>query len=482
VVLRRSRLCDCGREEALQDANMKRILALLAALLFASWAAPSKSAPAAGLVPDGFTFVAGGDMIGPDHSLKGAENPGFEQIADLFRHADLDFANQEGSIFDLKKFAGYPSAENGGGYPLYPVETARVLKAAGIRVVSKANNHVIDWGPEGLVATLKTLTAAGIAQAGAGLSLAEARQPVYIDTPKGVAALISTASTFPPAAVAGPAIERHGVKSRPRPGLSPLHVRQINLITDDQLAALRVIAGPVASPVPGKANELRVSDQIFRASKHDGTTWEMDPGDEAAILTSIGEARSKARFVVFTIHAHETAGNVDDMPAAEFEAMVLHKANEAPSPDDPEPADFLPVLFHKAIDAGADAVVRTGPHSLNGIEIYKGRPIFYSLGSLIFDFHGARTYRAPDGIVKYLPDNWFETVIPVCTFKNGRVSEIRLHPAVIDSSGDSSGGLPHPANPEQTRHILQRIKSLSARFGTIVTIKGDIGIIRPVYN
>lgn len=32
---------------------------------------------------------------------------------------------------------------------------------------------------------------------------------------------------------------------------------------------------------------------------------------------------------------------------------------------------FQPRLFHKAIDAGADAVIRTGPHALGGIEIYK---------------------------------------------------------------------------------------------------------------
>lgn len=462
---------------------MSKVLGLLMGLLFILWIpAPSMRTSTQGPVPDGFTFAAGGDMIGPDHSLKGANLSGFERIADLFRKADLGFANQEGSIFDLKMFKGYPSAENGGGYPAYPVEAAKVLRAAGIRVVSKANNHVIDWGPEGLVATLKTLAAAGIAQAGSGLSLREARQPVYVNTPQGKAAVISTASTFPPAAVAGPSVERHGVVSRPRPGLSPLHVLQIRLITEHQLAMLRAIAGPIASTVPGHPSELRISDQIFRVAKRDGTTWVMDPADEAAVLNSIRQARSKSRFILFTIHAHETAGNVDDMPPSEFEPMVLHKANEAPSPNDPTPANFLPVLFHKAIDAGADAVVRTGPHALNGIEIYKGRPIFYSLGSLILDFHGRRTYHAPDGKTIYLPDEWFETVIPVTTFEHGRVSEIKLYPAVIDSRGDATGGLPHPANPRQARSILQRMKTMSAKFGTVVSIKGNIGVIRPVYK
>jgi poly-gamma-glutamate capsule biosynthesis protein CapA/YwtB (metallophosphatase superfamily) len=48
---------------------------------------------------------------------------------------------------------------------------------------------------------------------------------------------------------------------------------------------------------------------------------------------------------------------------------------KAAAPNNPQPADFEPALFHAAIDAGADAVVRTGPHVLNGIEIYKGKPM-----------------------------------------------------------------------------------------------------------
>jgi poly-gamma-glutamate synthesis protein (capsule biosynthesis protein) len=42
-------------------------------------------------------------------------------------------------------------------------------------------------------------------------------------------------------------------------------------------------------------------------------------------------------------------------------------------------------LAHKLIDAGADIVIGAHPHVVEGIEIYKGKPIFYSLGNLIFD-------------------------------------------------------------------------------------------------
>jgi hypothetical protein len=174
-------------------------------------------------------------MIGPQRALHGSEPVGFRRITDLFRRADLGFANAEGSIFDLKSFSGYPAAETGGGYPAYEGETAKDIRAAGIRLVSKANNHVMDWGP-------------------------------------------------------------------------------------------------------------------------------------------------------------------------------------------------------------------------------------------------------PGGQTKQLPDEWYETVVPVSIYTNARLSEIRLYPAVIESSGGPAGGLPRPADAAQAMKILQRMKGLSARFGTVVSIEGSIGIIRPVYD
>lgn len=436
------------------------------------------------LLPSAFAqppivFVAGGDMIGPYRSLEGIDDAGFRQIGRLFQHGSVGFANQEGSLFDLASFAGYPSAENGGGYPLAPAIVAHQIRNFGITLVSKANNHATDWGAEGLAATLKSLSDAGIAEAGGGLSDAQARAPAYVDTPSGRVALISTASTFPPAAVAGPAVERRGATSRPRPGISALHVRQIRLISASQLAALRRIAGPIGFPAGANGEELRIGDQYFRASPKDGTTIEADPADRKAVLSAIREAHAKARFVVFAIHAHETAGNADDMPPVDFEPMILHRANEAPSPDDPEPAVFEPALFHDAIDAGADVVVRTGPHVLNGIEIYRGKPIFYSLGSLFLSFGGRRGYTAPGGQHKNFPDEWFETAIAETTFLNGRIREIKLYPAVVESSTAATDGLPHPATGAEARKILERIRKFSARFGTTLSIDGDAGIIRP---
>lgn len=434
------------------------------------------AAPAAVQVPDGFTFAAGGDMIGPYHDLNLAD-PGFAKVTSLFRGADLGFANQEGSIFDLKTYKGFPAAENGGGYPLQPAAFARTIKAMGISLVSKANNHATDWGTEGLAATLGWLAAAGVTQGGAGEGLEAARAPVYLDTVKGRAGLVDTASTFPPMAVAGPSVTRFDIASRPRIGISALHVREVGQVTARQLAALRAIAGPLDFGGSPQSKEVRLGDQIFRASAKTGTLWEMNPDDENAILASVKAARARTKFLLFSIHAHQTAGN-DDAGGGPYEPMVLHWANEAASGEDPRPANFEPELFHAAIDAGADAVVRTGPHVLGGIEIYKGKPIFYSLGSLFFDFRGKRSYTTPAGQVMRFPDGYFQTVIPVTRYKNGRVDEIRLYPFAIEGDGGPAGGMPHPASAEEARRILSGLQKMSAVYGTRISIENGVGIIR----
>ena len=42
-------------------------------------------------------------------------------------------------------------------------------------------------------------------------------------------------------------------------------------------------------------------------------------------------------------------------------------------------------LAHALIDRGADAIVGHHPHVVQGVEVYKNKPIFYSLGNFIFD-------------------------------------------------------------------------------------------------
>ncbi len=50
-----------------------------------------------------------------------------------------------------------------------------------------------------------------------------------------------------------------------------------------------------------------------------------------------------------------------------------------------ELTDYQTSMAHQFVDAGADAVIGSHPHVLQGIEYYSGKPIFYSLGNFIFN-------------------------------------------------------------------------------------------------
>lgn len=423
---------------------------------------------------DTISVAIAGDTIGLSHPMNRATDKRFAQVADLFRSSDVGFANLEGAVFDLWDFPGYPAAENGGGEPAYTTQFARDLRDMGVSLVSKANNHATDWGTEGLVTTFENLRRTGITWAGAGLSASAARAPAYLATSKGPIALVATASTFPPMSVAGDAIVRHGITTKPRPGISVLRTREVRLVTPALLASLREAAGPLAL---NEGPAIRIGDQLFEASKGLGTRWDMQQSDQDQLLSGIDEGKAKAKLVIFSIHAHETAGDDDKPPPLPFQPMVLHRANEAPSPNDPRPAPFLPTLFHAAVDHGADIVVRHGPHVISGIEIYRGKPIFYGMGSIFLDFGGRRILHTPAGEELIVPESWQESFVPICIFRDHRLQSIKIYPIEIEPNAGDRSGMPSIASNDHGRAILERLKQLSAGYGTKMEIVDGVGVI-----
>src|SRR5207247_7546937 len=65
-------------------------------------------------------------------------------------------------------------------YRMHP-QNIGCLSAGRIDACPLANNHVLDWGYDGLSETLQTLDAAGMAHSGAGNDAAEAMQPAVLD-------------------------------------------------------------------------------------------------------------------------------------------------------------------------------------------------------------------------------------------------------------------------------------------------------------
>lgn len=425
-------------------------------------------------VKGAFSLVALGDLL---YSHPMANHPGaeFQKVVQLIKSGDVTIGNQEGVFFDLKTFTG---EGYGNGLLWGEAAQAKDMKALGVDMVSVANNHSTDWGPEGLLETRRLLDSAGLVHSGGGRTLQEARAAGFLQTPKGRVALISTASTFKPNANANDAF----VDVPARPGISTLRLKKINLVSREQLSALKMLATERASPrepaPKPDATEVMFGEQLYRLSDKRGVRYDMDLYDHAALLKSVREAKAVSDLTVFTIHAHESTTGMDD--------------------DTPPPPDFLIKLFHDCIDAGADVIIGGGPHSLRGIEIYKGKPILYGMGVFFIKgdikglqesafrvFPDSTGHAPPPAPVERSvraggnPASWYDGVVAITDFENGKAKAVRLYPLDVGNTYEPSRrGNPHLAEPDVAKRILANLQRDSAPFGTRIEIEGSVGVIR----
>lgn len=425
---------------------------------------PVPSAPLAGQ----FTLTAVGDLIYLRPMLATMEKRSPEMIR-ILRRADVTFGNFEEVVFDLPTFKGAPQAESGGTWMLGDPKIVDDLVSMGFDIVGTANNHATDWGAEGLEETIKRLDAAKLVHAGTGRTMSEARAPRYLDMPLGRIGLVSATSTFTPMT---PAADPLGMVPG-RPGANVIRTQEVGLVSDADLAVLAKLAGTK----PG--GEVKLGERVYRATPapQQPLTIEYDPNakDEAANLRSIRQAKQNGNFVIFSFHNHEPSEAVQQPPA------------------------FTVDFAHRAIDEGVDAFIAHGPHQLRGIEIYKGRPIFYSLGNFAMmnnslDHLPADMYEqfgvdpakvtAPEflqarGAAVFGDPNLYESVIAESRFVDGRIAEIRLYPIDLGVSEQGAGrGTPRLADATVGARILERLARLSAPFGTRIAIEKGVGIIR----
>jgi hypothetical protein len=108
-------------------------------------------------------------------------------------------ADLETSLFD-SSFKGYPYGPDGSRPLSAGPGVAGQLKTLGLDLLSRANEHALDWGIDGMQATGAALDAAALIHAGTGLTGGQARSARYYDDPagRGRIAFISAASTFRP--------------------------------------------------------------------------------------------------------------------------------------------------------------------------------------------------------------------------------------------------------------------------------------------
>jgi len=99
----------------------------------------------------------------------------FRKLESLFSKMDVVMVNCETAITRSRD-----AVDKQFNFRMDPA-LASVFSESGIGIVSLANNHVFDYGSEGLSDTLAALDGAGVRHVGAGMNLREAREPVFMD-------------------------------------------------------------------------------------------------------------------------------------------------------------------------------------------------------------------------------------------------------------------------------------------------------------
>jgi poly-gamma-glutamate capsule biosynthesis protein CapA/YwtB (metallophosphatase superfamily) len=278
-------------------------------------------------------------------------------IAEELHASDIVFGNLECPLSDRGR-----RMANDMCYAASPAY-AGALARAGFDVLSFANNHAFDFGEVAFFETLAALRESGVAVAGAGATLEEARKPVIF--------------------------ERNGVK---------VAFLAYSMVGSDWVYATHDECG--VAPL----NPLHVGQDIVRIRK-----------------------------------------DVDVI------ALSVHWGIELRARPWPRLVD----LAHDFIDCGADIILGHHPHVPGSIEVYRERPIFYSLGNFLFghDHH-----------------EWMDNMAVQIDIEDGkpRLARIvpirgRFQPAVLTG--------------RDARRFHEHIADISRHFGTKVRPSTSTGTI-----
>lgn len=439
-----------------------------------------------------FSLALVGDMM-MNRRVSSFREPEYIAMLDILRSADLTLANLETQINDFElTWAQKPDSIS------WQVGSPAVLDDLtwmGIRGVNVSNNHSYDYNEAGLLTTMRHLKERGIPFAGGGMNLDDARSPALLDLPQGRVAVMGATTTFSDQSQAGLARPDFAGK----PGVNALHHEKIHFVPRpvfDALVEAKVGLGykefeevhhqfhPHRVEPYDETTEVRLFSQTFRLADDYDIRTSCSTADLAGIEKWIRGATKQADWLIYSTHCHES-GNTGE----------LHEVHR------PTPPEFLVEFAHWSIDQGCHVFTAHGPHILRGIEIYRGRPIFYSLGNFIF--HNDTVQRQPEPAYRrqglgdsHTPGDWgarrsgsdtwgfavdpqfFRSVVAVCDHVGGRLTEIRLHPLDLGFGRPmSQRGRPVLADAALANEILAWLQEVSEPFGTEIAIRDGIGVI-----
>ena len=254
----------------------------------------------------------------------------FARIGEEMRGADLVFGNLECCLY--RPPAGHTVEHE--GFFADPEVAGAALAEAGIAAVGLANN--VNYGAAAILGSIAELDRCGIAHTGAGVDLAAARAPAIVERGGLRIGFLQRSSVYWPT----------------------------NHEATDRGAGIAALRGHTAYQVPAHKTRPEVPPMNRPGVPPIVVTW-ADRAYLAAFCDDISATRARADLVVASCHW----GLGDEV------------------------LDYMTEIAHAAVEAGADIVIGHGPHYSLPVEIHRGKPIFFGLGSFSFHTgHGGRRH------------------------------------------------------------------------------------------
>ena len=259
-----------------------------------------------------------------DIQLRADPATAFTHLAATLKRADVVYCNLEGMLV-APQGKGIDIPDKGGWQHPGP-EAAQALKADHIAVVGVANNTA--YGRANIMKTLALLDASGIKHTGAGANLEAAHKPAIV--------------------------EAHGVKIGFLQYTARWYLPEHSLATATE---------------PG----------VAKIASRDGLT--VDPADMARVRDDIRRLRPLVDVLIVSHHNRDGATDVQFGPGWKGAAAKVRR-------DQTIPEEYQRQFDHAVLDAGADLVYDHGTHTVQGVEVYKGKAILYAVGHSAFDQPG----------------------------------------------------------------------------------------------
>ncbi len=429
-------------------------------------------------------FAAAGDML---LQRRIPESPEVSAIRSWLSWADGRYFNLETGVH--REGECYGNVFSGGSYLRVNPELLEDCKRYGFNMTTLCNNHSLDFCFEGLLKTREHVEASGLVHTGTGSNLDQAAAPAYLDTPNGRIALIGFTSSvndrFDDMGIAG----QQSRRTPGRPGVNQLRFKTVSVVTQEQMDVIQAIArdthfnaaedigrleGYRAPLEPGQFKYGREVE--FRVGETTHKETSCFPQDLQRLEKAIFEAKLVSDHIVVALHSHQLDGTAKE-----------------------HISQFMQEFAHKAIDLGADAVVGHGPHLLRPMELYKGKPIFYSLGDFVLqnenipfgpeelyagqglssdatmhDVFAARSKNFTRGL--QTDRRMFESVLPRWEFRDGKLTKLELLAIELGfGQGRAHGGNPAPAKDGA---ILERLAEMSKPYGVEMTVSGNVATVK----